>query len=78
MKELKTSNGVPPLRLRFTTVCELLDVSSEGLRYIIKTDPSFPQPLKCGSSKQSPVYFDYQELVEWHQSKLNERAESNE
>jgi len=61
------------IRIRFITACKFLDVSREGLRYIMKTDKSFPAPLKTGSTKQSPVYFDYNELVEWHKAKLAAR-----
>lgn len=58
--------GINPIRIQFKTVCELLDVSRESLRHIIRTDLSFPRPIKTGSSKQSPVYFDYADLIEWH------------
>lgn len=62
------------IRIRFITACKFLDVSREGLRYIMKTDKSFPAPLKTGSTKQSPVYFDYNELLEWHKAKLAARG----
>lgn len=58
-----------PLRIQFSTVCQLLDVTRESLRHTIRTDETFPRPIKIGKSKQSPVFFDYQELVEWHNSK---------
>lgn len=61
------------IRIRFITACKWLDISREGLRYIIKTDEKFPRPLKTGTSKQSPVYFDYNELLEWHRAKLAAR-----
>lgn len=61
------------IRIRFITACKWLDVSREGLRYIMKTDEKFPLPIKIGSSKQSPVYFDYSELLEWHKAKLAAR-----
>lgn len=64
------------IRIRFITACKWLDVSREGLRYIMKTDESFPRPIKTGSSKQSPVYFDYNELLEWHKTKLEGRSAS--
>ena len=56
---------VTPLRIQFGTVCQLLDVTREALRHTIRKDPTFPAPLKMGTTKQSPVFFDYQELVEW-------------
>lgn len=58
-----------PLRIQFGTVCQLLDVTRESLRHTILKDPSFPKPMKMGTAKQSPVFFDYQELVDWHNSK---------
>ena len=64
-----------PIRIQFSTACQLLDVTRESLRHTIRKDPSFPRPLKMGTSKQSPVFFDYQEIVEWHNSK-KEAAEA--
>jgi len=61
--------SISPLRVQFKTACELLDVSRESLRHIIRTDTTFPRPLKFGDTKQAPVYFDYAELLEWHNSK---------
>ena len=57
---------ISPIRIQFKTACELLDISRESLRHIVRTDASFPRPIKTGESKQSPVFFDYVELVEWH------------
>lgn len=61
--------SISPLRVQFKTACELLDVSRESLRHIIRTDTTFPRPLKFGDTKQAPVYFDYAELLEWHNTK---------
>ncbi|WP_374527983.1 transcriptional regulator [Acinetobacter sp.] len=58
-----------PIRIQFSTACQILDVTRESLRHTIRKDPSFPRPVKMGTSKQSPVFFDYQELVDWHNSK---------
>lgn len=55
-----------PIRVQFGTACRILDVTRESLRHTIRKDPTFPVPLKQGTSKQSPVFFDYQELIEWH------------
>lgn len=63
-----------PIRIQFSTACQLLDVTRESLRHTIRKDPSFPRPLKMGTSKQSPVFFDYQELVDWHNSKKEAAA----
>ena len=58
-----------PIRIQLSTACQLIDVTRESLRHIIRKDPTFPRPMKMGTSKQSPVFFDYQELVDWHNSK---------
>jgi predicted DNA-binding transcriptional regulator AlpA len=60
---------IKPIRIQFKTACELLDISRESLRHIVRTDKTFPRPIKTGESKQSPVYFDYAELLEWHNTK---------
>ena len=52
---------IKPIRVQFKTTCELLDVSRESLRHIVRTDASFPRPIKEGNTKQSPVFFDYAE-----------------
>ncbi len=57
---------IKPIRVQFKTACELLDISRESLRHIVRTDTSFPRPIKTGDTKQAPVYFDYAELVAWH------------
>ncbi|WP_323126798.1 transcriptional regulator [Acinetobacter lwoffii] len=41
-------------------------MSRESLRHIVRTDADFPKAIKMGAAKQAPVYFDYAELVEWH------------
>ena len=57
---------IKPIRVQFKTACELLDISRESLRHLVRSDKTFPQAIKTGEAKQSPVYFDYAELVEWH------------
>lgn len=64
-----------PIRIQLSTACQLLDVTRESLRHIIRKDPTFPRPMKMGTSKQSPVFFDYQELVDWHNSKKEAASE---
>ncbi|MEG1297312.1 MAG: hypothetical protein RSD02_13195 [Niameybacter sp.] len=39
------------------------------MRHIQRTDADFPKAIKIGTSKQAPVYFDYAELLEWHNNK---------
>ena len=58
--------NISPIRVQFKTACELLDISRESLRHLVRSDKTFPQAIKTGEAKQSPVYFDYAERVEWH------------
>lgn len=67
--------SINPIRIKFKTVCDLLDISRESLRHIVRNDASFPRPIKEGDAKQSPVYFDYAELIEWHNNKKKSLAE---
>lgn len=55
-----------PLRVSQKTVCQMLDLTAEGLRKLILKDPDFPKKIKVGTTRQSPAYFDYVELVQWH------------
>ena len=66
--------SISPIRVQFKTVCGLLDISRESLRHKNRTDKTFPKPIKEGDSKQAPVYFDYAELLEWHNSKKQNLA----
>ncbi len=65
---------IKPIRVQFKTTCELLDISRESLRHIQRTDETFPKAIKIGASKQAPVYFDYAELIEWHNNKKKSLA----
>ena len=65
---------IQPIRVQFKTACELLDISRESLRHIVRTDAAFPRPTKTGDTKQSPVYFDYAELLEWHNNQKQSLA----
>lgn len=65
---------INPIRVQFKTACKLLDVSRESLRHIVRTDASFPRPIKIGESQQAPVYFDYAQLVEWHNKQMQSLA----
>ena len=56
-----------PIRVSQKTTCELLDVSRQTLLNIIERVADFPKPIKDGDSRQSSVYFDYQELLDWHE-----------
>ena len=57
---------IKPIRVQFKTTCQILDISRESLRQLVRSDKTFPQAIKTGDTKQAPVYFDYAELVEWH------------
>lgn len=37
--------AISPIRVQFKTVCELLDISRESLRHIVRTDLTFPLAL---------------------------------
>ena len=63
-----------PVRIQFKTACQILDVSRETLNNIIKLDPDFPPKIKTGTSRQSPVYFDYMQIIEWHNSQKQSLA----
>lgn len=55
-----------PLQLSYSNVCQMLDISRDTLRVLIQRDPSFPKAFKQGTSRQSPVFFNYAELIDWH------------
>lgn len=65
-----------PIRVQFKTACELLDISRETLRHIVRTDNTFPRPIKTRDAKQAPVYFDYAELLEWHKNQMKSLFQS--
>ena len=68
MQELTLPNHTQPLRVSQKTACQMLDLTAEGLRKLIAKDPTFPKSYKAGKARQAPVYFDYAELVQWHNS----------
>lgn len=79
LKQLGVFMPIYPIRIQFKTACQILDVSRETLNNIIKLDPDFPPKIKIGTSRQSPVYFDYLAIIEWHKSKMqNLTQDSNE
>ena len=61
------------LRLTINDVCHFLSVERDKLNKLRKSDPSFPIPVKEGTSRQAPVYFDRIELVEWWENKKQAR-----
>jgi len=58
---------IKPLRLKYNQVCDLLNVRRDCLRKIIDSDETFPKAQKCGTSRQSAVYFDTEEIENWYQ-----------
>lgn len=58
-----------PIRVTYNQACELLSIKRNAIRELTLNDPDFPKPYKHGTTRQASVYFDYQELVEWHNSK---------
>lgn len=68
--------AIPPLRLKYMQVCEMLSVTRDCLRKIIESDETFPKPMKSGHSRQAAVYFDYQEICTWYQ-KEKEKQRNN-
>ena len=60
------STQATPLRVSQKTACQMLDLTAEGLRKLMAKDATFPVPYKTGKTRQSAVYFDYAELVQWH------------
>lgn len=63
---------VPPIRVTYNQACEILSISRDTLRNLQNNDPDFPKSIKQGTKRQSAVYFDYADLVAWHNSKKAE------
>lgn len=51
-----------------------LDMTRSGVDKLLRRDPTFPRPLKFGSSQQAACYFVVAEVQEWLESKLAERG----
>ena len=49
--------------------------SPEALKTLQK-DPTFPKAVKLGNTRQAPVFFDTQELIDWVESKKAQRPET--
>ena len=54
--------------LRKSTAAAFIGLSQGALEKMVKTDPSFPRPIKLGEHRQSTVLFDEAELAGWVQS----------
>lgn len=59
-----------PLQVPLKKACEILGVSRSGFYRLMKNQPNFPKPLKMSDSRQASVYFDYQQLKQWHLQRL--------
>lgn len=66
----------PVLKSRMDTIVFLGLNSPEALKTLQK-DPSFPRPIKLGNSRQSPVFFDTQELLDWIEVKKKSRSKAS-
>lgn len=64
-----------PIRVTYNQACELLSIKRDALRRLSQEDPTFPKSIKCGNNRQSPVYFDYADLIAWHN---NQKANHSE
>lgn len=63
------------LRLTKKEVCEMLSVTRDKLSKMEKDDLTFPRSMKDGKTRQSAVYFDYHEIMDWYLNwKENNRA----
>ena len=62
------------LRLTMNEVCHFLSVQRDKLNKMVKDDPTFPRPIKEGFTRQSAVYFDHSELIEWWEVKKQARC----
>lgn len=62
-----------PIRVTYNQACELLSITRNTLRELTLKDHSFPKAYKAGATRQAPVYFDYQDLVNWHKSQKAQR-----
>lgn len=55
-----------PIRTTYNQACELLNINPDILRLLVQQDTTFPRPIKYDTHRQSPVYFDYANLLTWH------------
>ncbi|MCA4813433.1 MULTISPECIES: AlpA family transcriptional regulator [Acinetobacter] len=59
-----------PLRLKKKEVCLFLGFSESELRKISSVDEKFPKALKAGKTRQSGVYYDFNEIMLWKETHL--------
>ena len=71
VKELLEVNSLVPrdrIRIKQSTLCRMLDVTSQTIKDLLASDPEFPRPIKQSATRQSALYFDYDEIIEWHEN----------
>ncbi|HCH78484.1 MAG: transcriptional regulator [Pseudomonas sp.] len=56
-----------------TEVCKVIGQTRSGLDKLRKKDPTFPKPIKFGSSRQAAAYYVIAELNAWLAAKIKER-----
>ena len=71
--DYESSLNFLPVRLTKKDVCVLLRLSLNELRMYTIEDKEFPKPIKNGITKQAAVYYDYHEILQWHQIQLSKR-----
>lgn len=54
-------------------VCKAIGQTRSGLDKLRKKDPTFPKPIKFGSSRQAAAYYVIAELNAWLANKIKER-----
>lgn len=58
------------LRLTKNQTCTYLAIGVDKLQKLIKEDFTFPRPIKDGTSRQAPVYFDRASIDNWWNEKI--------
>lgn len=56
-----------------TEVYKAIGQTRSGLDKLRKKDPTFPKPIKFGTSRQAAAYYVISELNAWLASKIKER-----
>lgn len=56
-------------------VCKVIGQTRSGLDKLRKKDPTFPKPIKFGSSRQAAAYYVIAELNAWLTTKIKARDE---
>lgn len=71
-----TDTSPKKVLIRQPALCDWLDLSRSGLDKLRKKDPTFPRPLKDGSTRQAAAYFVVSEVQSWLESKIEARDAS--